>query len=111
MKLLLAVILALVFSVALFGQGAAPRLVTVTPDISKANADCATAGENLGKGAVKELYLTTGKDDIKVEIISQKDDQIQFKVPAAVKPGRYTLMVLTADSKMFIEQPVKLTIE
>jgi hypothetical protein len=87
------------------------RLAAVTPESGKASAEYATTGENLDKDAVKELYLTNGKDDIKLEIVAQKADSIQFKVPGNTKPARYTLMILTADGKQFMEQPVKLTIE
>ena len=44
-------------------------------------------------------------------IVTQKDEAIQFKVPPHTKPGRYSLMILSADGKQFLEQPVKLTIE
>ena len=112
MKQFSAVLMLLTLSMALtIAQSKSPRLATVTPDTGKAAAEYAAAGENLGKDAVKELFLTNGKDDIKMEIVTQKDDGIQFKVPGSVKPGRYSLMLLTADGKQFIEQPVKLTIE
>jgi hypothetical protein len=98
-------------SVVLPAESKSPRLATVTPDTGKATVEYAAAGENLDKDTVKELYLTNGKDDIKVEIVTQKADSIQFKVPGGTKPARYSLMILTADGKQFIEQPVKLTIE
>ena len=105
------VVLLVVLSAVLTGQSKSPRLATVTPDTGKADAEYAAAGENLAKDSVKELYLTNGKDDIKVAIVTQTGEAIQFKVPASVKPGRYSLMLLTADGKQFLEQPVKLTIE
>jgi hypothetical protein len=111
MRRISAVLILFVLSLAMGAQSKSPRLATVTPDTGKASAEYATAGENLGKDAVKELYLTNGKDDIKVEIVAQKADSIQFKVPGNTKPARYTLMILTADGKQFMEQPVKLTIE
>lgn len=111
MKRISAVFLLFLLSVTLSGQSKSPRMATVTPDAGKAAAEFAAAGENLGKEVVKEVYLTNGKDDIKMVIVTQKDDAIQFKVPADVKAGRYSLMLLTADGKQFIEQPVKLTIE
>ena len=111
MKQISAVLLLILVSVALTAQSKSPRLAAVTPDSGKADAEYSTAGENLAKDAVKELYLTNGKDDIKVAIVTQTGEVIQFKVPASVKPGRYSLMLLTADGKQFLEQPVKLTIE
>ncbi len=100
-----------VLSIALLAETKSARMATVTPETGKASAEFAIAGENLAKDTVKDLYLTNGKDDIKMTIVTQKDVAIQFKVPATVKPGRYTLMVLSVDGKQFIEQPVKLTIE
>ncbi len=111
MKSLAAVLSVVLISVALVAQTKSPRLATVTPETGKPAAEYVAAGENLAKDAVKGLYLTSGKDDIKVEIVTQKEESIQFKVPGNTKPGRYGLMILTADGKQFIDQPVKLTIE
>ena len=111
MKHLFPALYLLALSLDSMAQGKSPRLTTVTPDTGKAAAEYSAAGENLAKDVVKELYLTNGKDDIKVVIVTQKDEAIQFKVPPLTKPGRYSLMVLSADGKQFIEQPVKLTIE
>jgi hypothetical protein len=111
MKRLSAVLFVLGLALALTAQSKTPRLATVTPDTGKPAAEYLAAGENLDKDAVKELYLTNGKDDIKVEVLTQKGEAIQFKVPGTTKAGRYSLMLLTADGKQFIEQPVKLTIE
>ena len=107
MKYLLALL-----AIALLAQDRpSPRLSAVTPEAGKPGAEFSTAGENLTKDFVKELYLTNGKDDIKLRVIAQKVDAIQFQVPATVKPGRYSLMILSADGKQFLEQPVKLTLE
>ena len=110
MKRFSALILFFAASLTLFAQGTAPRLLSVTPGEGKPETVFITAGENLDTGSVKELFLTLEKEEIKVLIVSQKADEIQFKVPANVKPGRYGLMTLTADCTMYIEQPVKLTI-
>lgn len=111
MKRFSAVILLLAASLVVFGQGTAPRMTSVTPDTGKTDAVYTIAGENLDKSQVKEVFLTLGKEEIKVVIVSQKAEAIEMKVPASVKPGRYGLMVLNADCTMYIEQPVKLTIE
>ena len=98
-------------ALAVLAQAPSPRLATVTPDTGKAGAEYVGAGEHLTKAAFRELLLTDGKDDIKVRIITQKEDAIQFQVPAGTKPGRCSLMFLSADGKQYLEQPVKLTIE
>ena len=111
MKRLSTLFFSLVLSTVLMAQSNAPRLVAVTPETGKPTAEYSTTGDTLAKATVKELYLTNGKDDIKVTIVTQQDASILFKVPTTTKPGRYSLMLLTADGKMFLEQPVKLTIE
>ena len=104
-----------VFALALSGltqsaQAPSPRMATVTPDTGNAATEFTCTGENLGKDQVAELYLTDGKNDVKAQIVEQAREQIKFK-PGAAKPGRYSLMILTADKTRFIEQPVRLTIE
>ena len=111
MKRLSAVILLLAASLVVFGQGTAPRMTSVTPETGKADAVYTISGENLDKNSVKEVFLTLGSDEFKVAIVSQKADTIEVKVPVDLKPGRYGLMILNADCTMYIEQPVKLTIE
>ena len=83
----------------------------VTPEKGKPDGVFVAVGENLDKSQVKEVFLTRDKDEIKVVIVSQKAGAIEFKAPVDVKPGRYALMILTADCTMYIEQPVKVTIE
>lgn len=111
MKRLSAVLVLFAASLSLYGQGTAPRMLSVTPDAGKPEAVFVATGENLSTDSVKEVFLTMDKLEIKVVIVSQKADAIEFKVPANVKPGRYGLMVLIADCTMYIEQPVKLTIQ
>jgi hypothetical protein len=88
------------------------RLNAVEPDSGKAGDVVGVTGEQIDKTKVDELYLTDGKLDIKVEIVSQTDTAIKFKVPAKTKPGRYSLMLKTkgADAKL-LEQPVKFTVD
>ena len=89
-----------------------PRMKTVEPGNGKSGAELTVSGEHLDAKFVKELYLTDGKIDIKVEMLQQTAEAIKFKIPAKVKPGRYSLMVLTADAAPeLIEQPVRFTVE
>lgn len=111
MQRFLGVVMLMVLSGVASAQPKPARMATVTPETGKPGTDFTVAGESLAKDTVKELYLTNGKDDIKVAIVTQKAEAILFKAPGTLKPGRYGLMILTADGKNFIEQPVKLTIE
>lgn len=89
-----------------------PRLVTVEPAECKAGAEAVAKGENLDKKAVAELYLTDGKNDVKLTIVQQSADNIKFKIPADAKAGRFSLMLMTAGSDpKLMEQPVKVTVQ
>ncbi|MBI3680759.1 MAG: hypothetical protein HY235_10210 [Acidobacteria bacterium] len=89
-----------------------PKMTTVEPGTGKAGDELTVNGENLDKKHVAEIYLTDGKNDIKLPVVDQKAEAIKFKIPASAKPGRWALMLLTAgaDPKL-IEQPVKVTVE
>ena len=89
-----------------------PRMKTVEPGNGKVGDELTVSGENLDTKFVKEVYLTDGKNDIKVEVTQQTAETIKLKIPAKAKPGRYSLMVLTAEkAPKLIEQPVKCTVE
>jgi hypothetical protein len=111
MKLSFVSLLMFAASIAL-AQPAMPRMTTVEPPNGKAGDVLTVAGENLAKPAVEKLYLTDGKNDLPVEMTEQADTAIKFKIPAAAKAGRFSLMILTGgkDPK-YIEQPVKITVE
>ena len=85
---------------------------SVEPGNGKVGDELTVSGENLDTKFVKEVYLTDGKNDIKVEVTQQTAEVIKLKIPAKAKPGRYSLMVLTAEkTPKLIEQPVKCTVE
>lgn len=116
MKLSILVLLALLLCAAavcgaLPQTTASPRMTEVTPDTGKAGTEFTASGENLTKADVAEVYLTDGKNDMKCEVINQQATQIKLRAPANIKPGRFSLMILTADRTRFLEQPVKVTIE
>jgi len=89
-----------------------PYIQTVNPEDAKGGSVITAVGTALGKSMVSEIYLTKGNVDVKLEITTQKTDQIIAKIPTTVEAGRYRLMVLTTGlSPRFIEQPVQLTVE
>ena len=89
-----------------------PVIRTVDPLVGKAGDVVTAGGEFLGKQHVAEIYLTNGTKDFKLEVASQADDAIKFKVPPNVEPGKYALMVLTArKTPNLIEQPVSFTVQ
>ena len=97
----------------LSAQEAIPRCTTVEPLSGKVGTEIVVTGENLGKATVAELYLTDGKNDIKLAITEQTDTTLKCKIPAAAKVGeRYKLMILTKGKEpKLIEQPVRFEVE
>ena len=98
-------------AVILAAQGM-PRMATVEPGEGKAGDEITVNGENLDKKSVAEIYLTDGKADFKLSVVAQTATAIKFKIPKEAKPGRLSMMLLTAgaDPKL-IEQPVKVTVQ
>lgn len=89
-----------------------PYIQRVNPEDPKPGGVITADGTALGKALVSEIYLTRGSTDIKLEITSQKAEQIVAKLPATLEAGRYKLMLLTAGAApRFIEQPVALTVQ
>lgn len=89
-----------------------PRMTSVDPPNGRAGDLLTAAGENLDKANVAQVYLTDGKNDVKVEVTEQAATSVKFKIPDAAKPGRFSLMVLTTGKQpKLIEQPVKVTVE
>ncbi len=88
-------------------ESKSPHLTAVEPDSAKVG-DIATAkGENLDTAIVTDLFLTDGKNDVKVVMTERSADAIKFKIPR-IKAGRYRLM--TASKAALIEQPVVLEV-
>ena len=59
-----------------------------------------------------EVYLTDHTFDMKVKVLDQTEDSIEFRIPPFVKPGRLQLLVKTAGKEpVLLEQPVYITVE
>jgi hypothetical protein len=89
-----------------------PVMHNVEPDSGKIGSVLRVHGVFLGKKNVDEVYLTDHTFDMKVKVLDQTDDYIEFRVPPFVKPGRLELLVKTTGKEpLLLEQPVYLTIE
>ena len=89
-----------------------PVMHKVQPDSGKIGSVLKIQGVFLGKAKVDEVYLTDHTFDMKVKVLDQTDDSIEFRVPPFVKPGRLQLLVKTTGKEpMLLEQPVYITIE
>ena len=99
-----------------FGLAAAlsaqtPQMNDVQPDGGKVGAVLRIHGVSLGKAKVDEVYLSDHTLDMKVKVLDQKDDAIEFRIPPSVKPGRLQLVVKTAGKQpLILEQPVFITV-
>jgi hypothetical protein len=61
---------------------------------------------------VDEVYLTDHTFDMKVKVLGQSEDIIEFRIPPSVKPGRLQLLVKTTGHEpVLLEQPVFITVE
>lgn len=89
-----------------------PRMTTAEPTNGKIGDIIAVTGENLDKAAVQKIYLTDGKNDYECQVTEQAATAVKIKIPEKAKPGRLSLMILTAGKEgRLIEQPVKVTVE
>jgi len=90
----------------------APQMNNVQPDGGKIGAVLRVHGVYLDKTKVDEVYLTDHTLDMKVKVLDQKDDVIEFRIPPSVKPGRLQLLVKTPGKQpLLLEQPVYITVE
>jgi hypothetical protein len=102
--------LLLASAAAMAGFEGMPRCSAVDPDTAKSGDKVNATCQNADKTTFAELYLTDGKNDVKVVIMDQAGEKITFQVPK-IKNGRYHLMFLTPNKASMVEQPVVLTVE
>jgi hypothetical protein len=89
-----------------------PVMHKVVPDSGEIGSVLRIQGAFLDKTKVDEVYLTDHTFDMKVKVLEQTDEYIEFRVPPFVKPGRLQLLVKTAGKDpVLLEQPVYMTVE
>lgn len=111
-SIIVAVLLALFLPIALPAESTMPQMTSVEPGSGISGDVLAITGEKLDQNNVVAVYLTDGKNDVKVVITEQTATSIKFRIPAEAKPGRFALMVLTGGKEpKLIEEPVKVTVE
>lgn len=100
------------FGLAGVSSAQTPQMNDVQPKGGKVGAVLRIHGISLGKAKVDEVYLSDHTLDMKVKVLDQKDDTIEFRIPPSVKPGRLQLVVKTAGKQpLILEQPVYITVE
>src|SRR5277367_3159877 len=89
-----------------------PIMHKVLPENGQIGSVLKIQGIYLGKTHVDEVYLTDHTFDMKVKVLDQTEDSIEFRIPPFVKPGRLQLLVKTADKEpVLLEQPVYINID
>lgn len=89
-----------------------PVMHKVVPESGKIGSVLKIQGVALGKTMVDEVYLSDHTFDMKVKVLDQSDDAIEFRIPPFAKPGRLQLVVKTAGKEpLIMEQPVYITVE
>ena len=89
-----------------------PLMNRVQPDSGQIGSVLKIQGVYLGKAKVDEVYLTDHTFDMKVKVLDQTEDSIEFRIPPSVKPGRLQLLVKTTGREpVLLEQPVYITVE
>lgn len=97
---------------ALPARAQTPQMNTVQPESGKIGSVLRIHGVYLGKEKVDEVYLTDHTFDMKVKVLDQTEDSIEFRIPPSAKPGRLQLLVKTPGKKpLLLEQPVYITVE
>jgi hypothetical protein len=110
--LVVALLSALALPGSLRGQNTMPLLNGGEPSAGTIGDLLTATGANLGQEKVAALYLTDGKNDVKVVITGQSSELIKFKIPSGIKAGRFALLILTTgQNAALIEEPVKVTVE
>ena len=112
----LTLVLSLLVVPFLCGAGRLAAQVTVmskvVPEAGKTGAVLKIQGIFLGKAKVDEVYISDHTFDMKVKVLDQTDDSIEFRIPPFAKPGRLQLVVKTKDKEpVILEQPVYITVE
>jgi hypothetical protein len=89
-----------------------PVMSKVEPDSGKTGSVLKVQGTFLGKTKVEEVYISDHTFDMKVKVLGQTDDSIEFRIPPFAKPGRLQLVVKTAGKEpLILEQPLYITVE
>ena len=89
-----------------------PMMSKVSPQSGKTGSVMKIQGVFLDKTKVDEVYLSDHTFDMKVKVLGQTDDSIEFRIPPFAKPGRLQLVIKTAGKEpLIMEQPVYVTVE
>jgi hypothetical protein len=107
---LLAVIPLAQFAGAALSSGNVTVLQGVTPTEARPGDVMTVTGVVLDASHVKEIYLTDGDVDYRVEILEQNDVAMRLRVPAKIPAGQMRFAIVVVSRPELLEQPVLLKI-
>jgi hypothetical protein len=90
--------------------GLIPLIERVAPAEAIAGETVSVTGFQLDSKHVSELYLSGPEIRYKVEILTQSESEIRFRVPANVPPGDLCIAMKVEGRTELVEQPVFLKI-
>jgi hypothetical protein len=88
-----------------------PLMRTVEPYPAKAGTEAIITGDNLGANIVAEVYISIDGKNTKVEVTSQTEKELKFKIPNVKAASYKVLVLLKSVDPTIIEEPVRLVVE
>ena len=82
----------------------------VTPGEARPGDLVTVTGAALDASHIKEIYLTDGEVDYRVEILEQSDLAVRLRVPAKIPSGPMRFAIVVVSRPELLEQPVLLKI-
>jgi len=107
---LLAAILLAQFAGAALRNSDVTVLQGVMPTVALPGDVVIVTGFALGPDRLKEIYLTNGEVDYRVEIVEQNDLAVRLRVPAKIPAGQMRFAIVVVSRPELLEQPVLLKI-
>ena len=107
---LLAAILLAQFAGAALRNSDVTVLQGVMPTVALPGDVVIVTGFALGPDRLKEIYLTNGEVDYRVEIVEQNDLAVRLRVPAKIPVGQMRFAIVVVSRPELLEQPVLLKI-
>jgi hypothetical protein len=82
----------------------------VMPTVARPGDVVTVTGFALGPDRLKEIYLTNGEVDYRVEILEQSNLAVRLRVPAKIPAGQMRFAIVVVSRPELLEQPVLLKI-
>ena len=107
---LLAAILLAQFAGAALRNSDVTVLQGVMPTVARPGDVVTVTGFAVGPDRLKEIYLTNGEVDYRVEVVEQNDLAVRLRVPAKIPAGQMRFAIVVVSRPELLEQPVWLKI-